>query len=130
MIIRHATTQEFLSHRNFDISHGIKVSYRHFVREIFSHRAEHGVAHRQHSRSRIRVIDGKPHVMHRGELHEITGDLVTLESGRQFVADLRIKSKYLTSAIGGAATKEAPDPFDEPICDKYATAGVDIGCGC
>ena len=95
MQYRQATTQEILRFRDFDIRHKMKVRFRHFVREIYNPRAKNGVSHRQHSRSRIRVVDGVPHVRHHGELHEITGDLVTLESGTQFVGDLRIKSQYL-----------------------------------
>lgn len=92
---RPATPQEILEHQRFNIEHGYRVSYRHFVHEISDRRTEHGVAHRQHSSSRIRVIDGKPFVQYQGELHEITGEMVTLESGRQFVGLLRLKSEYL-----------------------------------
>lgn len=116
---RQATAEEILAHKAFDIRRGVQVSYRHFVREIYNPRAENGVSHRQYSRSHIRVIEGKPHVMHLGEIQEITGDLVTLDTGRQFVGDLRIKSEYLPSVLGPDR-----DPHDEPICDKYATAGV------
>lgn len=98
---RQATAEEILADRSisFDIRRNLQSRFRHFVREICNPRAKNGVSHRQYSRSRIQVIDGKPHVAHHGELCELAGDLITLKDGRQFIADLRIKSEYLNDDI-------------------------------
>ncbi|HSF96239.1 MAG TPA: hypothetical protein VLA52_14535 [Thermohalobaculum sp.] len=95
---REATPQEILEDRSiaFNIKRGWKISYRHFVRELYNPRARNGVSHRQHSRSKIYVIDGHPHVRYQGEFAEITGTHVTFPSGQTFIGDLRIKSEYLT----------------------------------
>ena len=73
--------------------------FRHFVREIYNPRAEHGVSHRQYSSSKIRMIDGLPHVQHLGDLIEITATHYTLDTGRTFISDLRVKSEYLPGAF-------------------------------
>lgn len=63
--------------------------------EIYNPRSANGVSHRQYSRSKVRVRDGKPFVIRNGDLVEITGTHCTLVTGQEFVWDLRIKSEYL-----------------------------------
>ncbi len=92
---RQATTAEILHHKDFNITFGYKVLFRRFATEHLNHRTESGVAHRTHSRSKIRVIDGKPFVMCQGELSPITADLITLDSGTTFLNDIRLDNKYL-----------------------------------
>lgn len=77
-----------------------KVMFRHFVRETFNPRAANGVSHKQYSHSRLRSINGRPHVMHHGKLEPVTANVYTLENGKTFVANLRLDSEYLPEFIG------------------------------
>lgn len=95
MEYRPATAAEIIEHNSFNIKHGWKVQYRHFVRELYNPRAKNGVSHRQYSRSKLRVIDDKPMVMYQGKLVEVTGEVITLPNGREIVSLLRIKSDHL-----------------------------------
>ena len=91
MQTRKATAIEILDKYNT----GRSVRYRHFVRETYNPRAANGVSHRQFSHSKIRVIDGVPHVQYHGEIVPITGSHHTLETGYTFVANLRLDNEYL-----------------------------------
>lgn len=92
---RPATPAEIVEIEACIIKSGIRVRFRHFVREVNCPHAEHGVSHRQHSRSKLRVIDGVPHVRHHGELLPVTGDLIELDNGYRLIGDLRLDSKHL-----------------------------------
>ena len=72
-----------------------RVLYRHFVREIYNPRSENGVTHRQHSRSKLRNIDGVPNVKYQGKLYPVTATHYTLDSGTAFVASAQLDSPYL-----------------------------------
>src|SRR5690606_4546310 len=95
MIFRPATVEEVLTGYGMYLRNNWPVSFRHFAREIAAPRARNGVAHRQHSRSRLYVIDGKPHVKHRGKLAEVTATVAIQPSGRENVFDLRLNSEHL-----------------------------------
>ena len=92
---REATAAEVIEANAFDIERGWKIGFRHFTRELYAPRAKNGVQHRRHSRSKIRVIEGKPFVMHHGKLEEITATLWLRDDGKPVVFDTRIKSEYL-----------------------------------
>ena len=81
------------------LRHNRKVGFRHFVVERFSPRAANGVSHRQRSTAKVRWVDGRAHVRHHREVVELTGTHCTLPSGREFIADVRVKSEYLPSNI-------------------------------
>lgn len=87
---RTATPQEI-----FAEARNRRVLYRHFVREIYNPRSINGVSHKRYSRSKLRDIDGVPHVMYRGELCAVTATHFTLNSGTAFVAAIRLDSEYL-----------------------------------
>ena len=91
MKTRKATSEEIFA----QFRHGRSVLYRHFIREVSNPRAENGVSHRQHGRSKLRNIDGVPHVMCHGEIQAVTATHYTLDSGTEFVASVKLDSPYL-----------------------------------
>ena len=93
MIRRQATAEEIIA--TGTKYSGQRVGFRHFVMELYSPRAKNGVQHREWSRSRLYVRDGRPYVRHHGQFEEITGEHFTLDNGQTFVAALRLNSKYL-----------------------------------
>ena len=91
---REATAAEILEKNALNIRQGWKVSFRHFTMELCNPRARNGVSHRQHSRSKLYIVHGKPHVCHHGKLEEVTAtryDAPTFWT----IYDLRLKSEYL-----------------------------------
>ena len=92
---RPATVAEIIEHYARDIASGRKVQFRHFTVELYNARNVNGVAHRQHSRAALRVIDGIPHVRHHGKLEPVTATATTGSNGRLICFDLRLDSPYL-----------------------------------
>lgn len=92
---RPATTAEILAAKRYEIDRGKRVTFRHFTLEYLDLRTETGVAHRDHSSAKIFVNDGKPCVKHHGKVETLTATVVTSESGRDIVFDLRLDSPYL-----------------------------------
>lgn len=97
MRIRQASAAEVLDHVAIYLRCGwLRARYRHFTIEVPNRRARNGVSHRQHSQSRITVIDGRPHVRHQGAMQPVTCSVATLADGKQISFDLRIASEYLS----------------------------------
>lgn len=94
---RRATNAEILGH--YHRGRDRRVSYRHFVQEIADNRTEHGVAQRQRTSARIHDVDGVPHVRKGGVLEALTATHFTLESGTEFLTDLRLDNKYLPGLV-------------------------------
>ena len=90
MIARRATSAEIL--KRF---HARRSSYRHFIREVLDRRTEHGVAHRQHTTALVWDVKGVPHIKRRGVLEALTATHYTLDTGAEFLADLRLDSEHL-----------------------------------
>lgn len=95
MKTREATLEELLDSLSLQLKYGYRLSYRHFVMETYSPRAANGVSHRQRSSSKVKLVDGAPHVNYGGKLAPITGTFCTLDNGKTFIADYRIKSEHL-----------------------------------
>lgn len=104
---REATPAEILANERSSLRYDNKVRYRHFVREICDYRTKNGVRHKQYGRSKLRVIDGIPHVKHHGEIVPVTATYVELElialggypTRKAMILDLRLKSNYLPSLV-------------------------------
>lgn len=97
MQYRRATAEEIIADKTFARAIEAKrpVRFRHFVRETTNSRAWNGVSHREHSRSALRVIDGKPHVMHHGKLEAVTATVAITGAGTEIIFDLRLDSPHL-----------------------------------
>lgn len=89
---RNATPAEVLK----AVRVGQRMSYRHFLVELYSPRSKSGVQHRQRSTGRILLIDGVPSVKHHGKIEPLTGSIATLDCGKEIFYDLRLNSSYLT----------------------------------
>ncbi len=90
MIARRATSAEII--KRFGDR---RASFRHFVKEFLDHRTANGVAHRQRTSARVWDVDGVPHVKQAGVLEPLTATHYTLDTGAEFLADLRLDSEYL-----------------------------------
>lgn len=95
MLRREATLEEIVNNLSYEIKYNRNVRFRHFVKETSRRNAKNGVAHRQYSRSKVDLVEGVPHVMYSGKKTPITGTFCTLENGKTFVTDIRIKSEHL-----------------------------------
>ena len=98
LIIRAATDAEVLDY--YLSKHGFrrKVSYRHFIKELYCPRAESGVQRRRRTTATIHDIDGVPHVIKDGAPAALTGDHCTLGEHR-WIGDLRLASEHLPSDL-------------------------------
>lgn len=96
MHIRQASAAEILDHVALYLRCGLRARYRHFTTEVLNRRARNGVSHRQHSRSKITMINGQPHVRHQGAMRPVTCSVATLAGGKQVSFDLRLASEYLS----------------------------------
>jgi hypothetical protein len=76
------------------------ISFRHFAKEQSFRRA--GAFHTRivtQGRSKARLIDGKPYVMHQGRLQPITATHCTLPDGKTFIWDYRLDSPHLPTGF-------------------------------
>lgn len=91
-----------MQHRNATLAEvvkavrvGQKMSFRHFIKEIYAPRSRNGVRHQERSISTILMVDGVPSVKHHGRIEPLTGSIATMDDGKEIFYDLRIKSEYL-----------------------------------
>ena len=89
MLFRKATNAEIIAEARIGRYH-YRVQYEHYTREIYNPRAKNGVSHRRFSRSKIRDIDGVPHVQYKGELEPVIATHITLDNGATLVARVRL----------------------------------------
>ena len=92
---RPATDAEIIEAKAHDIRNGRPVRYRHFVKEYPHHLSRNGVAHWDHSYSKLRVINGVPHVIYNGNLEPVTASVAEVDADKLMVFDLRIKLECL-----------------------------------
>jgi hypothetical protein len=96
LVTREATLEELLHHIRTDLHFGWKVRFRHFTKEQSCSRSWRGVRHVRNGRSKVRLIDGVPHVMHNRELVPLTATALSWEGRtKPIITDVRIKSEYL-----------------------------------
>ena len=87
---RRATNEEIINH-----AANRRVRFRHFVREFCHPTSHNGVAHRSISHSKVRIIEGVPHVMYKKTLEPVTATHFTLDTGQTFIGLVRLDSPYL-----------------------------------
>lgn len=97
--LREATKQEILdAYRRLS-----RPLVRHFIRETYHAKSRTGAAHREHSRTTLRVEGERLTVQLFGKREEVTATLYALDDSKTFVADLRIKSDHLAPLHKAAA---------------------------
>jgi hypothetical protein len=94
MNYRPATNAEILASFAAELRNGWKVRFRHFIVEKSCPGSAHGVAHKQFSHAKLRLVDGAPFVVHHGKLQPIAANVTEID-GHAITFDLRIKSEYL-----------------------------------
>lgn len=92
---RPATDAELITGYATEMRLGWPVRFRHFTLELYSPNAKNGVQHRQHSRSKLTVVDGVPFVRHHGKMERVTATIAESEGVRPAIFDLRLASEYL-----------------------------------
>lgn len=97
-IYRQATPLEIICKYEHELRYDRPVRFRHFTVELYHHKSGNGVAHRDHSRARLHIVNGVPHVRHHGKLEPVTATFVDFGDNALLqwqLCDLRLDSKYL-----------------------------------
>ena len=84
-----ATDKDIIDLNKFNIEHGYKVSFRHGIMEMGRVNSKNGVAHRDHSRSKLYIVDGIPHVKRKGQLVKVTATVAIIDDTHRCIYDLR-----------------------------------------
>lgn len=97
---RRATNNELAQHLAFEIRHGRRAMFRHFVREVYAPAARNGVRHVQYGRARVQLVDGVPHVRHHGRMQALTATWQDTDAGgvpypKPLIFDVRLDSPHL-----------------------------------